>query len=399
MKILIWNDFPLKARQGGPSTYLFNLKKSVESNKIQNITFLNNKDPRIKKVRTTKFTYFYKNVFRKNIFKFFFGNNFEANRKIKKTIKFHTTPIELPEGIRLNEYSHIHFHTTYSYYKAKEILKDFKGKVLLTSHSPKATHIEIIEDLLYGFSLKEDEREVLRKIDEFAFSNTDYVIFPCIEAQEPYFNSWSDYKNIQRKNKVVEFLTCCSEANIKRTKEDVFREYNIPKGSFVITYFGRHNEVKGFDVLKRFGKEVLKKYPNIYFLIAGTEEPLRGLKHERWIEVGWTNDPHSIVSAADLYILPNKETYFDLALLEVLSIGTTSLLSTTGGNKYFKRLPESETGGLFYYNNTLDDMLKTFEFIYENKSEINNQNKEIFKKYFDNKNFAVNYLSMIETLK
>lgn len=82
-----------------------------------------------------------------------------------------------------------------------------------------------------------------------------------------------------------------------------------------------------------------------------------------------------------------------------MSIGTTSLLSTTGGNKYFKRLPESETGGLFYYNNTLDDMLKTFEFIYENKSEINNQNKEIFKKYFDNKNFAVNYLSMIETLK
>lgn len=138
-------------------------------------------------------------------------------------------------------------------------------------------------------------------------------------------------------NEVKGFLTCSKASEVKVEKDEILKKYNIPKESFIITYFGRHNEVKGYDTLKKLGEKILEKYKDVYFLIAGKEEPLKGLNHKRWIEVGWTKDPHSIVNVANLYILPNKETYFDLALLEVLSLGIKSLLSDTGGNLYFKK--------------------------------------------------------------
>ena len=43
----------------------------------------------------------------------------------------------------------------------------------------------------------------------------------------------------------------------------------------------------------------------------------------------WTNDPHSLINASDMFILPNKETYFDLIMLEVLSMGKIVLATNT----------------------------------------------------------------------
>ncbi|WP_146105960.1 hypothetical protein, partial [Flavobacterium columnare] len=44
-KILIWNTFELLERQGGPSTYLYNLQNSLKKNKKdQDVHFLNEYD-------------------------------------------------------------------------------------------------------------------------------------------------------------------------------------------------------------------------------------------------------------------------------------------------------------------------------------------------------------------
>ena len=54
------------------------------------------------------------------------------------------------------------------------------------------------------------------------------------------------------------------------------------------------------------------------------------------------------------FLLPNHETYFDLILLEVLSIGVPVILSSTGGNKYFKKFGKE---GLLFYK-TIDDAIE-----------------------------------------
>ena len=54
---------------------------------------------------------------------------------------------------------------------------------------------------------------------------------------------------------------------------------------------------------------LLNKHDNIYILVAGKEEPMKGLAHPHWIEVGWTNDPYSLINACDIfYYLTKKPT-------------------------------------------------------------------------------------------
>jgi hypothetical protein len=43
-------------------------------------------------------------------------------------------------------------------------------------------------------------------------------------------------------------------------------------------------------MLLKLEKNYYMKTITYYFLIAGKEEPLKGIKNDRWIEVGWTND-------------------------------------------------------------------------------------------------------------
>lgn len=179
---------------------------------------------------------------------------------------------------------------------------------------------------------------------------------------------------------------------------DIRAKYNIPLSAFVVSYVGRHNEIKGYDDLKLIGSRLLNRYENIYILIAGKESPLKGLSHERWIEVGWTNDPYSIINASDVFVLPNKETYFDLILLEVLSLGKIVIASKTGGNKFFERF---ELSGISLFENVSEAITKIEEMKNKERKERNlleNENKALFQQYFTASIFADNYIKLIKSL-
>ena len=126
--------------------------------------------------------------------------------------------------------------------------------------------------------------------------------------------------------------------------------------------------------------------------IAGTEGPLYHLEHNRWIEVGWTKDPGSVIQASDVFVLPNKETYFDLVMLEVLSLGQIVVASYTGGNKYFAKY---ENSGIFLYNNNteaeniISQIIKMSE---EKRKELRKKNLELYKAEFTNEAFAKRYI-------
>ena len=60
------------------------------------------------------------------------------------------------------------------------------------------------------------------------------------------------------------------------TKEQAKKKYGV-EGKFVIGYVGRHNEIKGYDILKSAALINFKKDKNICFLIGGSQE--RHLMH------------------------------------------------------------------------------------------------------------------------
>ena len=137
------------------------------------------------------------------------------------------------------------------------------------------------------------------------------------------------------------------------------KELGIDESKILICYIGRHNEIKGYDALKLFAERILEKDDRFVFVIAGKEEPLKGLKHKNWIELGWINYGNRLVAGSDLFILPNKETYFDLVALEVMREGTPIFMTDTGGNKYFKEFGE-EYGFYFYQYGDLDEQEEVF---------------------------------------
>lgn len=366
MRVLIyWPEIDLKPT-GGPSGYLCNIKEFLQKDEdidfsfLQTESFFNTKASSIpialrRLLSAMKWASFYKNC---------------------KELKI--------EG--LSSYDAIHFHRTIDLYRCKTELEGYRGKVVLTSHTPSASFVEIVSGIapVYQTIFKKG-LALLKKVDEYAFDQADTLIFPCESALEPYAHTWANFDEVYERNanKFCYVPTGIQPCHLKRNPNEVRKEYSIPDDAFVLAYVGRHNAVKGYDSLVKAGRAILDRFPNVYVLVAGKEEPFKGLKDPRWIEVGWTNAPHDLIGASDAFVLPNKETYFDLILLEVLSLGKPVILTNTGGNKYFKQF---ETNDLFYYKEE-EELISQLDVLVNRRNRdkkllVSENNKQIFLKNF-----------------
>lgn len=303
-----------------------------------------------------------------------------------------------PTGRNYDNYDIVHFHDTNSLYWALADLKNYKGKVLLQSHSPQPLAEEQYDSMdkklkfLYPFA-----KSMYKKMDKIAFERADYLIFPCPEAEEPYQKSLSYFGRIHetRPSEFKYVLTGIPESKAKRNRQDVCDELNIPKSDFIISYVGRHNEIKGFDILKKIANELFSEFPNMWVVSAGKEEPIKRLEHAQWKEIGWTTDAHSYISASDVFVLPNRETYFDIVMLEVLSLGKIVVASRTGGNKFFEN---KKLKGVFLYD-SIDDAIEIFKKIYamsiDERKQLGQENFEFYKKHLTVSSMYNNYLQIL----
>ena len=300
--------------------------------------------------------------------------------------------------IDINQFDIIHFHDALSLFLYKNQLKEYKGKVILQSHTPQPQRQELIANLpVFVRKLIPDLEIKYEKIDRYAFERADFIIFPCSDAEEHYVNNWSYFRTIKEK-KVKSFryvLTGIPECFPQRNRNEVLAELNIEEKDFIVCYVGRHNEVKGYDNLKKIGKKYLEIDKDAWIVCAGKEEPLYRLKHNRWIEIGWTKDAYSYIAASDVFILPNRETYFDIVMLEVLSLGKIIIASRTGGNKFFEK---AGCEGVFLYD-TIEEALELLKKVRsmtkEQRIEIGQKNYVFYKK---NNTVASMYESYIKIL-
>lgn len=379
-KVLIY--FPEKnlLPQGGPAGYLYNLRKGLNCVENSNIEF-----------------HFYDNnnsdIIENKKLKDLIPNRIKDIRRAYKYSNYLENKALYDKSL-LN-YDAIHFHSTVDLYLNRDVLQDYKGKVILTSHTPCVSTKELIARLnVKDYKLLRKKIDRLIEIDEYAFKRADIIIFPCKDSEEPYFHTWPEYRKIRDEKKIKYLPTGIIKCSVKINREKFRKKYNIPKNAFVISYVGRHNEIKGYADLKIIGENILKDN-NIYFLIAGKEGPLFKLNNSRWIELGWTDDPHSIINASDLFILPNKETFFDLILLEVMSLGIPVLLSDTGGNKYFKRF---NCNGIMFYSSIQQAISIINKCITKDMKKYSDRICEIFNEEFIVDEFAKRYIEIIDSV-
>lgn len=309
---------------GGPAGYLYNIKKIRDEQKDKNIHFLTGNYKESSLGYLIKYSMFVPRIILSRIIK-----ENDAILNVRKVIY----KSKISGRIELNKYSAIHFHSVLDLYSQKKNLENYKGKIIFTSHSPKTFYKELIEDYITEEEYKKN-RDILDKVEEmdrYAFERADYIIFPCPGAEEPYYHSWSLYEKLRDESKIKYLPTGIIPAVCKKTRTEVRTELNIPEDAIVLSFVGRHNKVKGYDNLM----QIFSKLDNVYVVCCGNIGDIIPPKSNRWIEVGWTTDPYSYVGASDIYMLPNRETYFDIAMLQTLSIGKCSVISNTGGNKEF----------------------------------------------------------------
>ena len=300
-----------------------------------------------------------------------------------------------------DEYDIIHFHQADHFYLERENLKNYKGTVIYQSHSPLPYGQEQCKDISkWYFRCIPQMGKKYERIDKWCFDRADYVVFPCPEAEEPYIDNWPYYSKIKNeyKGKFKYLLTGIKPASPKLTRQDVLSKYGIPEDAFVISYVGRHNTVKGYDILKQIASNYFESEPNAWVISAGAESPFKRLDHQRWKEIGFTNDPHSLISASDVFVLPNRVTYFDIVMLEILSLGKIVIASRTGGNKFFER--QGLKGVMLY--DSIDEAVhllqNTKKMSIEEKTKMEQQNREFFNENLSNVAMYDNYMSMLQEI-
>lgn len=302
----------------------------------------------------------------------------------------------------LSEYDIIHFHEAKDLYFERENLKDYKGVVLYQSHSPLPWGQEQCKDISPWYSrCIPNMIEKYEVIDKYCFERADYIIFPCEEAEEPYADNWPFFKEFKLKNKEKfrYVLTGIMQAEARVPREDILAKYNIPKNDFVISYVGRHNTVKGYDLLKKIASKYFEEDANAWVISAGLESPFTRLVHPRWKEIGFTNDPHSLISATDVFVLPNRVTYFDIVMIEILSLGQIVIASRTGGNKFFEKV--GLKGVLLYdsIHEACDLLAQVRRMSKEERENLGRENKRFYIENLSAHAMYDSYLSLLHSIK
>lgn len=396
MKVLIFMKESDLRPAGGPAGFCYNIFQEVKRSNIEDIVFLpSDGNKKIKQVN------FYRKIIK------YFPKWFNSAQIAYRRKRDYQKMIDNPEiyDIDFSSYDAIHFHSTIALFKYRKNLESYKGKIILTTHSPVPQHLEVYAELPTKLEKKLYKKfySTLDQIDEYAFKKSDYVIFPCEDAEESYSKNWEKYRSIHndlvQNGKLVYIPTGIVPKKIVRSRKEIYKEYLLKNGEFLISYVGRHNAVKGYDLLQQMAGKLWEKHKDFHFVICGKESPMKGLNDERWTEIGWTNDSQSVIAASDLFVLPNRETYFDIIMLEVLSCGKIVVASRTGGNKYFEKIGVK---GVFLYD-TIEEATKIIEKIsnmtVEEREKLELSNREAFNARFTVDKYVDTYLKFLYSIK
>lgn len=395
MKTLIFMKESDLRPAGGPAGFCYNVMQEIHRQKIEDIEFL----PGDSEKHTKQIGLYHKIT---NLL----PNWLNAAQIAFRRKKDYRKMVEAPalHHMNLNGYDVIHFHSTISLYKYRRDLETYQGKVILTTHSPIPQYQEIYAELPTQWEKKVYKQfyATLDQIDEYAFNRADYVIFPCEEAEGSYLKNWKKYKEIHDKlknqGKLVYIPTGIEPKKVIRDRKTICNDYAISQNKFIVSYAGRHNQVKGYDLLQQIAQKSWDKGECFQFLICGKESPIHGLNNANWKEIGWTTDSQSVIAASDVFVLPNRETYFDIIMLEVLSCGKIVVASRTGGNKYFERI---DAKGIFLYD-TVDEAVellkKISEMSIEERNVLEAGNKELFNDIFTTDKYVDQYRSFLRNI-
>lgn len=123
-------------------------------------------------------------------------------------------------------------------------------------------------------------------------------------------------------------------------KDNCFTKERMFKGPTVL-FLGRITVQKGPDYFLSVAEKVLKKHPQVRFIMAGTGDMARKILRSsaslklknRFLFTGFLNrkQVERVLQVSDIYMLPSVSEPFGIAPLEAMAYGITSIISKQSG--------------------------------------------------------------------
>jgi len=371
---------------GGPSGYLYNLNMSLETNTIKNISLLSyGIEVKSNSSKKNPLKTFIKSL-KVKFLPVFLRKKYLRKKEEREYINFYSSIINKLQNSALNN-----FHHTKDFYFFKKLYPENRTLTLLMSHAPEPPHVELYQAYLAdGYTSKKALHlsQHQKEIDISAFKSADYIIFPCHEAVAPYEPFFKENNIDTTKLRFV--ITSSEPLNYILSANQFKIQNNIDQSKISLAYVGRKTKIKGYDIFCDAAK-TLEGDSRFTFIAAGNgaiETPnLKNL-----LDFGWTNDPGSILNAVDYLIIPNRDTYFDLGIIQALSLNKTLITTPTGGNRWFL----NKNLDIIFFEPDVDSLVKIIKQL---KKSTDNKNELFFKKYLSNEHFAINYLKLFQNIE
>jgi len=123
------------------------------------------------------------------------------------------------------------------------------------------------------------------------------------------------------------------------TRFEARKALGLPENGTVVAGVGRLNPQKNFSLFIRIAAEVLKRHPQVVFVLAGDgpeEELLRNLARECGVAerlrfCGYVSDARQIYLAADVVLMPSLFEGLPMSLLEAMAMRVPVVASALDG--------------------------------------------------------------------
>lgn len=386
-KVVIFRSGSILENSGGPSGYLYILReglKKVESD-IDVISYSKaEKDLKHGRERNESTTFL--KLFIQEIYSCIFLLFYHKRHKysLYKLLK---------------DFDIIHVHSVENAYSLSK-LRWLKGKIILTPHRPEASYAETINQLKkrwsteYSFPLL---KKVYVYIERHAYKATSGFIFPSKGAM----NIYKDFPGFVEgsKGKNIKYVYTGVIDKSKLYRKGLYRKkFDLNSSNKVIAYIGRHSSIKGYDFLISNADFFEKN--KIHLICAGDYNEKMIPISKYWHECGFISDTYNLLGDADVVVIPNRNTYFDLVIIEALSMGKIVLSTNTGGNIDINLLTE----GMILFRNGDDEdfQRKLIEILKMNNIDKNNLekcNRKFYEKFCTVEQFAFHYIEAIKTME
>lgn len=296
---------------------------------------------------------------------------------------------------KINTYKMIHVHTSESAVYVRAFCK-YKGHLIFTPHRPETLSKEIIA----GLPDKKHKYLILNlflnTIEKLSYKYCDAFIFPSRGAAHIY-KRFPGYVKYGMSNPHEYVYTGIRKKEVTIGRETYREKLGIARDTFLIAYIGRHSSIKGYDRLVGIYPR-LRDY-DIEVAAAGKISDIEFPKDKGWHELGYITDSQNLINAADLVVAPNRDTYFDLIILEALAQGKRVITSNTGGSNDIAK----DTSALDLFDNEdesdlLTKILEAKDLDKQKVYQMENDGISFCRERCGVDRFADNYLKCVQRL-